>query len=73
MKKAKTEISSGDILLDKENPDGLLFVVTVLHDDFFESIVAVGDNMVIHRKFSFDGDFEVVGKVSPQYFYLYCS
>ena len=73
MKTVNTKISKGDIVLDKEEADGLLFVVTVLHDNFFESIVAVGDNMVIHRKFGFDSDFEIVGNVSPQNFYLYCS
>lgn len=67
------KISKGDIILEKEESDGLLFVVTVLHDGWFESIANVGNNKVIHRKISFDGDFDVVGNVSPQNFYLYGS
>lgn len=71
MKTVNTKISKGDIVLDKEEPDGLLFVVTVLHDHFFRSIAVVGDNKIINRKFSFDGAFEIVGNVSPKNFYLY--
>ena len=61
----------GDIIFDKEEQDGLLFVVTELYDDWFRSIAIVANNNVIHRKFSFDGAIEVVGNIPPQNFHLY--
>lgn len=68
----KSKISKGDIVVEKcPDSDGmLLFVATHIHDDWFNSVSMVGNNLVIHGKFSFDS-VEIVGHLNEEQFSMF--